>query len=177
MPSSVSGFNGAPCPGALRQAGNRHRRDARERGFKGAAHERLETVEKDHGRIETLRYWITSQIDWPTAPDWEGITSIGMVESVREIEGKTTSELRFYLCRAFLEKNFRYSMGAPWAGAQGASEAAVVTYCPSLQRSATAHAAPANRKFFSRDALASRPRAGVRLFKRSGCYFYNTARA
>ena len=26
-------------------------------------------------------------------------------------------------------------------------------YCPSLQRSATAHAAPANRKFFLRDAL------------------------
>ncbi len=74
-------------------------RDARERGFKGVAHDHLETVEKDHGRIETRRYWITSQIDWMAdRPDWEGLKSIGMVESVRAIEGKTTSERRFYLC-------------------------------------------------------------------------------
>ena len=34
--------------------------------------------------------------------------------------------------RAFLKKNFRYSMGAPWAGAQGASEAAVFSILPEL---------------------------------------------
>ncbi len=34
--------------------------------------------------------------------------------------------------RASLKKNFRYSMGAPWVGAQGASEAAVFSILPEL---------------------------------------------
>jgi len=33
--------------------------DAKVRDFAGVSHDFLETVEKDHGRIETRRYWIT----------------------------------------------------------------------------------------------------------------------
>jgi putative transposase len=57
--------------------------------FAGVPHDFLETVEKDHGRIETRRYWITEKIQWfADKALWEGLQSFGMVESTREIAGK-----------------------------------------------------------------------------------------
>jgi len=58
----------------------------------------LETVEKDHGRFEIRRYYQSEQLDWfADRPKWEGLRSVGMVESVRQMEGKTTVERRYYL--------------------------------------------------------------------------------
>lgn len=58
----------------------------------------LETVEKDHGRLETRRYYQSDQLGWFADQDkWEGLQSVGMVESIREIEGKATCERRYYL--------------------------------------------------------------------------------
>ena len=58
----------------------------------------VETVEKDHGRLETRRYYQSDQLDWfADRTKWEGLRSVGMVESVRESEGKTTVERRYYL--------------------------------------------------------------------------------
>src|SRR5205807_2226789 len=60
--------------------------DARAPGFQKVPHSFWESVEKDHGRIETRRYWITEQIGWlEDRPLWEGLRSVGMVESIREI--------------------------------------------------------------------------------------------
>ncbi len=57
-----------------------------------------ETVEKDHGRLETRRYYQSDQLDWfADRAKWEGLKSVGMVESIREVEGKTTVEWRYYL--------------------------------------------------------------------------------
>ena len=73
--------------------------DARGRGFAGVAHDFHETVEKDHGRIETRRYWITGEIDWfEDRGKWEGLRSVGMVERIREIGGEATREVAFHLC-------------------------------------------------------------------------------
>lgn len=58
----------------------------------------VESVEADHGRIETRRYWITDQIDWfADIEQWEGLRSFGIVDSVREI-----GEARSYERRSFL---------------------------------------------------------------------------
>jgi len=58
----------------------------------------LETVEKGHGRFEERRYWQTEKIDWyADRSQWEGLRSVGLVESVREINGKRTVERRYYL--------------------------------------------------------------------------------
>lgn len=58
----------------------------------------LQTVEKDHGRMETRRYYQSDQLDWfADRSKWEGLQSVGMVESVREAEGQTTVERRYYL--------------------------------------------------------------------------------
>jgi predicted transposase YbfD/YdcC len=58
----------------------------------------LETVEKDHGRLEIRRYYQSEQLDWfADRLKWEGLRSVGMVESLREVDGKTTVERRYYL--------------------------------------------------------------------------------
>ena len=73
--------------------------DARQRGFRKVPHSFLESVEKEHGRIETRRYWITEEIGWlEDRPLWEGLRSVGRVESIREIGGQTSTETRFFLC-------------------------------------------------------------------------------
>lgn len=59
----------------------------------------LETVEKDHGRIELRRYALSSQIDWLEAkPEWAGLQALGRVESTRLIGEKTSTECRYFLC-------------------------------------------------------------------------------
>jgi hypothetical protein len=59
----------------------------------------FETVEKDHGRIETRRYYQSDYLDWfADQGKWEGLGSVGMVESIRELDGKATLERRYYPC-------------------------------------------------------------------------------
>jgi len=57
-----------------------------------------ETVEKDHGRHETRRFYQSADLDWFADKDkWEGLKSVGMVESIREIDGKRSVERRYFL--------------------------------------------------------------------------------
>jgi predicted transposase YbfD/YdcC len=57
-----------------------------------------QTVEKDHGRLETRRYYQSDCLEWFADKEkWAGLASVGMVESVRELAGKTTVERRYYL--------------------------------------------------------------------------------
>jgi predicted transposase YbfD/YdcC len=58
----------------------------------------LETVDKGHGRLEVRRYWQSEKIAWyADRGQWEGLRSVGLVESVREIHGQPTVERRYYL--------------------------------------------------------------------------------
>lgn len=67
--------------------------------FKGLKRpEFFETVDGDHGRIETRRYWTLSDIGWlRNKNQWQDLTTIGMVESVRESQGQTSTETRYYI--------------------------------------------------------------------------------
>jgi predicted transposase YbfD/YdcC len=57
-----------------------------------------ETVEKQHGRIETRRYWITDDLSRLTTRDsWHDLQSIGMVESERQIGTKTSQKTRYFI--------------------------------------------------------------------------------
>ena len=72
--------------------------DAKSTDFAEIDHEHHETVDGDHGRIETRRYWITSDIEWLGAKaSWSNLQSIGMVESCREIGEKVEIEMRYFL--------------------------------------------------------------------------------
>jgi len=57
-----------------------------------------ETVEKDHGRIETRRYYQSAALDWfADRAKWAGLQTVGMVEAIREIGAHRTAERRYYL--------------------------------------------------------------------------------
>ena len=57
-----------------------------------------ETLEKSHGRIETRTVTVVDDIDWlKERHAWAGLASIVMVESCREIAGKSEREARFYI--------------------------------------------------------------------------------
>lgn len=58
----------------------------------------VEKVEKDHGRIEIRRYYQSDQLSWfADLEKWEGLKSVGVVESIRDIDGEKTVERRYYL--------------------------------------------------------------------------------
>jgi predicted transposase YbfD/YdcC len=67
--------------------------------FKDIVVDQHQTLEKSHGRIETRTYTSIDAIDWlKERHAWASLTSIVMVESIREIiGGKTEQETRFYI--------------------------------------------------------------------------------
>ena len=72
--------------------------DARATGFADITHAYHETVDGDHGRIETRRYWITSEIAWLGAKaSWSNLHSVGMVEAQREVGNTIQVETRYFL--------------------------------------------------------------------------------
>lgn len=57
-----------------------------------------EKLNKEHGRIESRKCWVSSQIDWIDQKDkWVGLNTIAMIESTRTIKGKTTKETRYFI--------------------------------------------------------------------------------
>ena len=76
----------------------------------------LQTVEKDHGRLETRRYYQSDHLEWfADRGKWEGLASLGMVESIREVAGKTTVERRYYLSSLRLDvANFARAVRSHW---------------------------------------------------------------
>jgi predicted transposase YbfD/YdcC len=64
-------------------------------GFKDTQHATAETVDGEHGRIETRRCFCTSEVDrFSERPDWAGLRSFGRIESTREVGGKESLERR-----------------------------------------------------------------------------------
>jgi len=57
-----------------------------------------ESVEKDHGRIETRRCFVFGQVECLDNPkQWKGLRSFAVIESERAIGANTTRELRLYI--------------------------------------------------------------------------------
>jgi len=67
-------------------------------GFKDTEISRAETIDGDHGRIETRTITIFHDIEWlRERHDWPGLTAVIMVKSIREISKKVTSETRYHI--------------------------------------------------------------------------------
>jgi len=57
-----------------------------------------ETVEKDHGRIETRRCTVSDyRLHESETSDWVGLKTLVMIESTREIKDKVTRERRYFV--------------------------------------------------------------------------------
>lgn len=68
------------------------------RDFKDTTVSRHETVDGDHGRIETRKYTAIHDVSWLRASHhWPGLTGVLIVESTRELADKTERETRFYI--------------------------------------------------------------------------------
>jgi predicted transposase YbfD/YdcC len=81
--------------------------------FAGISYDYYETgLEKDHGRIEQRRCWITEEINWVEQKgDWKNFKSVIMVEAVREvIGGEKTLERRYFI--SSLEADARQALKA-----------------------------------------------------------------
>ena len=56
-----------------------------------------ETLEKDHGRIERRKCWVTSAEGLNQKGKWKDLKSLIRIESERTIKGKTSKEIRYYI--------------------------------------------------------------------------------
>ena len=84
--------------GTLREDVELFAAEQKANGFKDTTVSRHETVDADHGRIETRRYTVLHDVSWlQERHEWPGLKSIVMVESTREIGTKIESETRFYI--------------------------------------------------------------------------------
>lgn len=87
------------------------------KGFQDFQHSTYKTEEHGHGRHEIRNYAMLTGIQSRLDPDsvWSNFNSIGMVESVRQVGGKTTVETRYFI--SSLENNakqFANSVRSHW---------------------------------------------------------------
>ena len=76
------------------------------------------TVEKDHGRLDTRRYWQSGELDWFAGKgEWAGLRSVGVVESVRQVgDAVPTRERRYYLTSLAVDvEKFARAVRGHWA--------------------------------------------------------------
>jgi predicted transposase YbfD/YdcC len=69
-------------------------------GFGALPVSRWETVEKDHGRIETRRAVWVGDLDWLDSSiraRWPKLAGVGMIERLRDIGGKVSTERALYI--------------------------------------------------------------------------------
>jgi predicted transposase YbfD/YdcC len=68
------------------------------RGFADAQATQDTTIDGDHGRIETRTTTVIHDVGWlRDRHDWPGVAAVVVVDSSREINGKTERETRLYL--------------------------------------------------------------------------------
>src|SRR5450755_3056196 len=90
--------------GTLREDVELFAAEQKANGFKDTKISRHETVDGDHGRIETRTYTAIHDVAWlQERHDWPGLRGVVMVESTREIPGPSPQadtierETRFYI--------------------------------------------------------------------------------
>ena len=119
-----------------------------------------QTVDGDHGRIETRRHRVTRETGWLTAdrrfpgePRFPDLAALAMVEAEVERDGKTTLARRFYLSSAPLDaKLFARAIRAHWGIENRLHWVMDVVFHDDLMRLRTQHG-PANMAVIKHTAL------------------------
>jgi len=90
--------------------------DADARDYAGWPMDYYETNERGHGRVERRRYWTLTAVDkLPQAGEWRHLNMVGMVQSERQVEGKTTHETRFYIASTGADaRRFAWAVRNHW---------------------------------------------------------------
>jgi predicted transposase YbfD/YdcC len=118
-----------------------------------------QTVEKDHGRIETRRYWQSDRLGWfADHKKWEGLRSVGVVASRREVDGKVQTECRYFLSSLPLDINrFANAVRSHWGVENQLHWVLDVQFNEDQSRARSGHAA---------ENLATLRRLALNLLKR-----------
>ncbi len=67
-------------------------------GWKRTPHGYAQTLDKDHGRIETRELWSVADLSWlDRRSDWADLAQILIVRARREVKGQVSTETRFFL--------------------------------------------------------------------------------
>jgi predicted transposase YbfD/YdcC len=92
--------------GSLREDVEIFAAEQKARNFADAKITTHETVDADHGRIETRKYTAIHNVEWLQARHgWPGLKGVIVVESQREFAEKIERETRFYITSTMLEAN------------------------------------------------------------------------
>ena len=84
--------------GTLREDAELFATEQKANGFKDTEVSRHQTIDGNHGRIETRTTTVIHDVAWlHERHAWPGLSSLVMVESTREIGDKTEQETRFYI--------------------------------------------------------------------------------
>ena len=84
--------------GSLRQDAELFAVEQKASGFADTEISQNTTINGDHGRIETRTTTVIHDVEWlQKRHQWPGLKAVVMVESSREINGKTERETRFYI--------------------------------------------------------------------------------
>jgi predicted transposase YbfD/YdcC len=76
-------------------------------GFKDTKISRHETVDGDHGRVETRNYTMIHDVEWlQERHNWPGLQGVVIVDSERFIDGRTQRETRLYITSLVLLANW-----------------------------------------------------------------------
>ncbi len=119
-----------------------------------------ETVDADHGRIETRRACVCRDADWITSDrrfpgEWQfpDLAMLGMIEAEVERDGKTSISRRFYLCSAPLSaRSFAAAVRAHWGIENRLHWVMDVVFHDDLMRLRTENG-PANMAIFRHAAI------------------------
>jgi predicted transposase YbfD/YdcC len=103
----------------------------------------FQSVEKAHGRLETRRYWQTTDIAWfHDRKRWKALASVGMVESRRTAQGTRAVERRYYLSSLPLgAQTFAKAVRGHWGVENPLHWSLDVTFREDQSRARTRHAA------------------------------------
>ena len=89
--------------GSLREDAERFAAEQITRGFADTAVTRAQTVDGEHGRIETRTLTVMHDVDWlRQRHNWPGLTALAMIETMRETADKVERERRFYITSSAL---------------------------------------------------------------------------
>lgn len=77
--------------------------------------QRIETIDKGHGRIEKRSYYLSGEIDWYAEREkWTGLAGLGMVHSRVEMNGKISEECRYFITSLTDIKLFSRAVRKHW---------------------------------------------------------------
>jgi predicted transposase YbfD/YdcC len=106
-------------------------------------HRVAETVEKDHGRLETRRCYAFDQLDCLARPEqWPDLKSFAVIEAERCINGKTSLERRFYISSLPADaQRLAKAIRAHWSVENSLHWCMDVVFADDQMRARTGHAA------------------------------------